>query len=152
MSARSAFVFGRFCYRRSPTNNLFAFLRTQRSFSRWSQKYSLKDPRQRWKHPGVFVTFAAISPAAFIRASEEENGDGKTAEEHMLEMSREEIRKKVPEDSHGISRVGRTVWFLLDQYIYEPICTTLRFLHLGHYICPSDRHNSCHLARSKTER
>ena len=130
MSARSAFVFGRFCYRRSPSHNLFAFLRTQRSYSRWSQKYSLKDPRQRWKYPGLFVTFAAISPATFIRVSEEENSDGKTAEEHMLEMSREEIRKKVPDDSHGISRVGRTIWFLLDQYIYEPICTTLRFIHL----------------------
>jgi aarF domain-containing kinase len=48
----------------------------------------------------------------------------------MLEMSREEIRKKIPDDIHGLNRFFRSVVFVVDQYIYEPIATSLRFLHL----------------------
>ena len=48
----------------------------------------------------------------------------------MLEMSREEISKKVPDNIHGLQRLYRTVIYVLDQYIYEPIATSLRFFHL----------------------
>ena len=48
----------------------------------------------------------------------------------MLEASREEIRRKIPDDAHGIKRIYRSVIFVLDQYIYEPIATSLRFFHL----------------------
>ena len=48
----------------------------------------------------------------------------------MLEMSREEISKKVPDNIHGLQRFHRTVIYVLDQYIYEPIATSLRFFHL----------------------
>jgi aarF domain-containing kinase len=48
----------------------------------------------------------------------------------MLEISREEIRKKIPDDLHGLNRIFRSILFFVDQYIYEPVATSLRFLHL----------------------
>lgn len=47
-----------------------------------------------------------------------------------MEISREEIRKKIPDDIHGLNRTFRRIFFFVDQYIYEPIATSLRFLHL----------------------
>lgn len=94
----------------------------------------MKDPwiRRATIHPGrprtIFV-IAALSPAAFVQISEEVT-DGQTAEAQMLEVSREEIRKKIPGDVHGITRFLRSIAFLVDQYIYEPLATSLRFLHL----------------------
>ena len=77
-----------------------------------------------------FFLAAALSPAAFIRLSEEEHRDGESGERHMLEASREEISLKIPEDSHGIQRVWISIVVVFDRYIYEPIATSLRFLHL----------------------
>ena len=68
--------------------------------------------------------------------SEEENGDGRTGKEQMLEASREEIRKKIPENTHGLNRLYRSVVFVLDQYIYEPIATSLRFVYLAIIFVP----------------
>ncbi len=48
----------------------------------------------------------------------------------MLEVSREEIRKKVDENDHGLSRLRHHAVLLLDLYIWEPLCTGLRFLQL----------------------
>ena len=127
---RTIFILGRACGRRS----LFGFLnasripRRQQCFSRWTQKYILKDPRQRYRT--VLFAAAVLSPAAFIELSEEDKHDGKTGEMHMLEASREEISKKVPPDVHGVRRVYRTIIYVLDQYLYEPVRTTFRFFHL----------------------
>ena len=93
------------------------------------RKYSLKDARQRPRN--ILLAAAALSPAAFVELSEKENHDAsKTSEGAMLEMSREEISKKVPDNIHGLQRFYRTVIYVLDQYIYEPIATSLRFFHL----------------------
>lgn len=73
---------------------------------------------------------ATLSPAAFIKLSQDEHKDGKSGEEQMLEASREEIEKKVPDDIHGMKRFFSSIWVVLDLYIYEPIATSLRFLHL----------------------
>lgn len=48
----------------------------------------------------------------------------------MLEASREEIKKKVDDDVHGFRRVRDSIVYFSDVYIWEPICTGLRFLHL----------------------
>jgi aarF domain-containing kinase len=48
----------------------------------------------------------------------------------MLQISREEIRKKIPDDIHGLNRFCRRIFFFVDQYIYEPIATSLRFLRI----------------------
>ena len=62
--------------------------------------------------------------------SEENSGDGKTPEEHMLEASRAEIAKEIPEDVHGLKRVWKKIYLFVDTFIIEPIATTFRFLHL----------------------
>lgn len=71
-----------------------------------------------------------LSPAAFVALSEADNGDGKTPEEHMLEASRAEIAKTLPDDVHGPPRVWKGLCLAIDVYIFEPLATTFRFLHL----------------------
>ena len=73
---------------------------------------------------------AALSPAAFLKLSEEGTNNGKTGEEEMLAASRAEIRKELPRDERGLRRLVDTVVFIFDQYIYEPVATGFRFLHL----------------------
>ena len=48
----------------------------------------------------------------------------------MLEASREEIEKKVADDDTGLSRLFHQVVLILDGWIWEPLCTGFRFLHL----------------------
>jgi aarF domain-containing kinase len=48
----------------------------------------------------------------------------------MLEASREEMTRKIPSDVHGLNRLFRCAVSFVDQYIYEPVATSLRFLHL----------------------
>lgn len=62
--------------------------------------------------------------------SAEDNDDGKSPEEHMLEASRAEIQKRVPDDVHGLKRSWRWLCYFIDVYIFEPFATGLRFLHL----------------------
>ena len=75
-------------------------------------------------------TGAALSSAAFVRISEESNGDGKTAEEHMLEVSREELANQVPKPLQNSKKVRRNLFFFVEAYIVEPVLTAVRFLHL----------------------
>lgn len=126
---RSFRIFGRIAGQRSFVDFAFRVPRRQPSFTKWSRKYSLKDPRQRI-YPSVLLAAAALSPVAFVEISESGQQDGKTSEMQMLEASREEISKAVPEDARGLRRVYKTVIYIVDQYIYEPLATTLRFLHL----------------------
>jgi aarF domain-containing kinase len=48
----------------------------------------------------------------------------------MLRASRDEIAKKLSDDDEGFTRFRRAVVLYLDLYIWEPICTTFRFIHL----------------------
>lgn len=74
---------------------------------------------------------AALGAAAFVELSNRDNADDdETSEQRMLEVSREEIKKKISNDESGIYRVVHTVVLFLDLYIWEPICTGLRFLQL----------------------
>ncbi|KAJ9609482.1 hypothetical protein H2200_005809 [Cladophialophora chaetospira] len=129
---RSFFIFGRFCGRRGSFFPNFAarvrIPRHQQSFARWTRKHSLKDPRQR-RSPTLLAAAATLSPAAFVQLGENHE-DGKTGEMQMLEISRQEISKEVPEDVHGLRRFYKTVIYVLDQWVYEPLATTLRFFHL----------------------
>lgn len=88
-----------------------------------------RQPPKRNRYGGKTL-FALLSPAAFVRLSEEDNGDGKTPEEHMLEASRAEIQKGIPETVHGPRRSWQSLLLFLDVYFYEPIATGVRFLHL----------------------
>lgn len=48
----------------------------------------------------------------------------------MLEVSRDEIKKKPPENAHGLHRLYKTIIYFLYQHVYEPLATGFRFLHL----------------------
>lgn len=66
-----------------------------------------------------------------MRLSEEENnGPEDTAERRMLEVSRKEIKKEVDENDTGLTRIRHQVVLFLDVYIWEPVCTGVRFLQL----------------------
>ena len=76
------------------------------------------------------VLLGSLSPFAFVKLGEEEVDDGKTGEMHMLEASRQELKKEVPENVHGLRRVWSTIALAFDLYIFEPLATSFRFLHL----------------------
>lgn len=48
----------------------------------------------------------------------------------MLEASRAEIEKRVPENIHGLKRAWQGLFIFVDTWVYEPIATGFRFLHL----------------------
>ncbi|GAB0133854.1 hypothetical protein EsDP_00002248 [Epichloe bromicola] len=74
---------------------------------------------------------AALSAGAFVELSKKDNGGSdETGELRMLEVSREEMRKAVGEDEHGLYKVAHKIIILFDVYMWEPICTGLRFLQL----------------------
>ena len=102
----------------------------QQCFLPSTRRYSFKDHWRRSQRPRPLLLAATLSPAAFIKLSEEDHEDGNSGEQEMLKASREEIEKKVPDEIHGVKRVLRKLWVFLDLYIYEPIATGLRFLHL----------------------
>ncbi len=80
---------------------------------------------------------AGLTPAAFVQLSEEDNhGTEMTAEIRMLEASRDEIKKGVGHDVRGIRRWRDTVFLYVDLYVWEPLCTGLRFLHLVFIFVP----------------
>ena len=124
---RTAFTLRRF-YFRFAAPRISPFPRQQRgisNLSQWRSRWSsARSPR------GQQILCASLSPAAFVLLSEEDNGDGKTPEEHMLEASRAEIQKRVPDDVHGLRRSWRWLQLFIDCYIFEPIATGFRFLHL----------------------
>lgn len=73
----------------------------------------------------------ALGTVAFVELSQEENGrKDETAEQRMLEVSRNEIKKGVDNEATGLSRVAQSVKYVLDVFIWEPICTGVRFMHL----------------------
>lgn len=125
---------GRLCFRFRTSQSSFIRYQKTSSISRWNVLRSNgfgKLPQGR-----KCIWAAALTPAAFIELSEEDNGDGKTPEEHMLEASRAEIQKRVPENLHGLKKKWRQVYIFIDRYVYEPIATALRFFHLVFIFVP----------------
>lgn len=74
---------------------------------------------------------AALSAGAFLELSQKDNsGTEQTGEHRMLELSRAEIKKKVPDKGRGLPRLVYKVVLLLELYVWEPIWTGVRFLQL----------------------
>ena len=127
---RTAFLLGRLCFRNGFQRVHTSLLRPHhhsfsagRTASRpWLQRPPILGP----------VLLSALTPAAFVQLSEEEYNDGKTGEDHMLEASRKELQetKSVPRSVPGVRRVWRGLVYAFDRYIFEPIATGFRFLHL----------------------
>lgn len=124
---RVGLLLSRTCFRSSGPRLRPLACRQQYSTG-WTRS-SFKDRLRRNRTGSSLLLATALSPAAFIEISEHHE-DGKSGEEQMLEASREEIDKKVPDDMHGMKRLSRNIWMILDQYVYEPIATSLRLLHL----------------------
>ncbi|KAM3421264.1 hypothetical protein BST61_g1669 [Cercospora zeina] len=86
---------------------------------------------------GGTLLLAALSPAAFVSiAEDEENDNGLTHEEHMLEISRKELRDSVPDRLKNSKGFRIRIWRFLNAWIFEPIATGLRFIHLVFIFVP----------------
>ncbi|KAI9793196.1 MAG: hypothetical protein M1816_000617 [Peltula sp. TS41687] len=92
--------------------------------------------RSRWRLLPGTVLLSALSPAAFVEICEEDDENGETAEERMLEASRAELVKVIPDDIHGFNRLRRRLYLFLDAYVWEPLATGFRFLHLAIIFIP----------------
>ena len=130
---RPVLAFGRQCLRSSlprlkPTNSYIRSFRTP--FSRQAGS-NWQFPHRPHKRLHILWAATALSPAVFVQLSEKDNnGTEQTSETRMLAASREEIAKKLSDDDHGFSRFRHGIVLFLDVYIWEPVCTGLRFLHL----------------------
>ncbi|CAG8024719.1 unnamed protein product [Penicillium olsonii] len=117
---RAVGLLGRLCLKRVPRRHI-----------PWPRHHS---PRRAPIIGGVFM--ATLGPAAFLKLAEENDGTDKTAEMQMLEASREEVRKTVSPDAHGLSKLCQTLWVYFYHYVYDPIATGLRFAHLAVIFVP----------------
>lgn len=133
---RTALFFGRQCLYKGLRQSIpFAARIPTRSFA--SSPHSFV--RRRFatpRFPGRTVLWsgaagATLSPLAFVALSNDESENGnKTHEEAMLEASRKELKEQVPKAIQHSKKFRRGIYFFVDLYIIEPICTGLRFLHL----------------------
>ncbi|CAG8220491.1 unnamed protein product [Penicillium salamii] len=122
---RAVGLIGRLCLKRVPRRHI-----------PWPRQPQLprQSPRRAPIIGGVFM--ATLAPAAFLKLAEENDGSDKTAEMQMLEASREEVRKSVSPDAHGISKLCQTLWVYFYHYVYDPIATGFRFVHLAIIFVP----------------
>ena len=146
---RPALGVGRLCLRQTPLSQCLRHLSRSQPATRFftsggNKSYSSTSNKRGWKweegsqqrrppgrHGLVLAAAASLSPAVFVQLSEKDNGGTEqTSEGRMLEASRAEIQKKVDDDVQGFRRVRQSVLLFLDLYVWEPICTGLRFLHL----------------------
>jgi aarF domain-containing kinase len=126
---RSTLTIGRLCLRQAPRIRSPPLRVASRRFYRnGDQSYFRSPPRNK----GLLLAAAvSLSPAAFVQLSEKDNGGTElTAERRMLEASREEMKKTVGDDVHGFVRLKDSVVYFLDVWIWEPLCTGVRLLHL----------------------
>lgn len=74
---------------------------------------------------------AVLSPLAFVEIGQDQSSNGeKTHEEAMLEVSRKELDQQVPKALQNSKKYRRGIYFVIEDYLIEPIATGLRFLHL----------------------
>lgn len=78
-----------------------------------------------------------MGTSAFVELIEKDNtGTNHTVETRMLEVSRAEIAKTVNADEAAPVRLVHKLVLFLDLYIWEPLCTGLRFLQLSAIFIP----------------
>lgn len=139
---RAALSLGRTCWRcgsESVRPQVLRHVQYSIRSGRASKSFSiLHNARHTFRRPpppvkGGTLLLAALSPAAFVsiaEGDEDEKGGAQTHEQHMLELSRQELDDYVPELLRGSHKWRKTIWRALDTYIIEPLATGLRFLHL----------------------
>ena len=128
---RTALFLSRSCLRQSAPRLRHGVSRCQQRFLHVAHPRPAHQSRIRlWSPPAGAILLGALSPAAFVLLSEEDNGDGGTSEERMLQASRDEMAKIVPANLHGVRRLGSAIYLMIDNYLVEPLATGFRFLHL----------------------
>ena len=134
---RTAFLFGRQCFRPGlPKLAARACTRPWTSkASRLGRQFATPKFNGRtllWSGAATGAAGGAIlSPLAFVQVANDKSDHGeKTHEEAMLEASRKELNEQVPHALRNSSKYRRGIYFLIDDYIIEPIATGFRFLHL----------------------
>lgn len=76
------------------------------------------------------VVMAALAPGAFLKLAENSDDHDRTSELNMLEASRYEVRKVVSPDARGLTKLCQSLYVFWYCYVYDPIATGFRFLHL----------------------
>lgn len=136
----AAFLFGRFCGSRvGGSPQLLARFATP--FRSRINRIPSWPPGQ-WRRSqkrlpvGRTVLIASLTPAAFLELAENGDGQEKTGEMQMLEVSREEVRKNVSKDARGLNRLAQSLFVFWYYYVYDPIATGIRFVHLAIVFVP----------------
>lgn len=66
----------------------------------------------------------------------ENNGGEKSGEIQMLEASRAETQETALESLQSLSKTGRKLYIFFYRYIYGPVLTGIRFIHLVFIFVP----------------
>ncbi|KAF2661239.1 ABC1-domain-containing protein [Lophiostoma macrostomum CBS 122681] len=135
---RTALLFGRRCLHQGLRQSiLFAVRTSTRPFASGPFSYlrnriaTPRFPSRTILWSGAAGAGATLSPLAFVAiGNDEADKGGKTHEEAMLDASRQELSEQVPKAIQNSKKYRRGIYFFVDLYIVEPICTGLRFLHL----------------------
>lgn len=139
---RTALLLGRLCARRGTAQiapklpRRFSPRSQPSTLSAFKRFSSSSGSRARPSHSTVLLAAAQgtlLGTAAFVKLSEKDNEPGdedQTSEGRMLEVSRDEIEKKKDDTSHGFTKLRHNIVYYLDVYLWEPICTGVRFLQL----------------------
>jgi hypothetical protein len=133
-----AVLFRRFCLRRgaaqlaaAPPLRTFSTPPSQQLWRRQLQRWSNVGKRSRARGPvlGSVLFAVALGPGAFMELAEKTSED-ETGEKQMLIASRQELHQTVSADARGYTRLRQEICVFLYSYVYEPIATGFRFLHL----------------------
>src|ERR1700712_2049813 len=120
---------GRSCFRQWPLPGSRQQFSSHTFRARFSQT-SVPSRSQRFSRPrALLFASAALTPAAFVQLSTDGGDSGKSGEELMLEASLAEMKESVPRLLENSNKHRRNLYFFLDAWIYEPVCTALRFFH-----------------------
>lgn len=95
--------------------------------------------RTRRPKPGALLAAggAGMAASAFIELSEDGSAShGDTGEKRMLQISRAEIRKTAGENDGTLGWLHRRIVVFLDLFIWEPVCTCVRFFQLAVIFIP----------------
>jgi aarF domain-containing kinase len=136
----AAFLLGRSCLRQTFRSATVHAIPQSRTFS---TRRTLPQLRQFYQRPPpprgkiALLAGASLTPAAFVQIAQGDDDDGRTSEQHMLEVSRKEInQERIPEHLRGKRKIRRRIYILIDRWIIEPIATGFRFLHLVFIFVP----------------
>ncbi|KAK8036248.1 ABC1 family protein [Apiospora rasikravindrae] len=139
---RTVYLLGRLCVRRTTAQiapklpRCFPPRSQQSTLSAFKQFSSSSRSRARSSHSTVLLAAAQgtlLGTAAFVKLSEKDNEPGdedQTSEGRMLEVSRNEIEKKKDDTNHGFTKLRHNLVYYVDVYLWEPLCTGVRFLQL----------------------